>query len=397
MIRALLKRAAPALLILLVPAVLCGVVIKEETSDYREKLDKTKKELTEIKTRIKQNREAINKEKKQEKNASRLLNKIELNISLTGKELRVFTNNLGVLQEGIDDLNRRIASAENERVSREKTVMQILRRQYKERGNVYLNLLFKSGSTSDFVKRYKFIKILSRKNAETVDEYARLIEKMKADQEILLDYKSELDSIKTEKELEWKRYKDEKWQKRLVLQDIRRDIKQRTAVIRGLEESARKLGALLDSMESTAELSEKEATAAFNSSKGRFPWPVDGGKVLARFGKFKHPQFGSIVENRGIHLGGRYGAPVYSVFGGVVKYADWFEGYGNMVIVYHGGGYFSIYGYLSDIDVKKGQTVKVRQVLGSLGDTESMYGNELYFELRKKTVPVNPLLYLRKR
>ncbi len=89
MIRALLKRAAPALLILLVPAVLCGVVIKEETSDYREKLDKTKKELTEIKTRIKQNREAINKEKKQEKNVSRLLNKIELNISLTGKELRV--------------------------------------------------------------------------------------------------------------------------------------------------------------------------------------------------------------------------------------------------------------------------------------------------------------------
>jgi septal ring factor EnvC (AmiA/AmiB activator) len=101
--------------------------------------------------------------------------------------------------------------------------------------------------------------------------------------------------------------------------------------------------------------------------------------------------------NRGIDLGVKSGSPVYSVLGGVVRYADWFEGYGKMIVIDHGAGYFTIYGHLSEISAAVNQKVGVRQKIGESGDTESFFGDELYFEMRRKGEPVNPLLYLRKK
>ena len=128
--------------------------------------------------------------------------------------------------------------------------------------------------------------------------------------------------------------------------------------------------------------------------KRKFPWPVDSRNVLAKFGKFKHPKFGSIIYNRGIHISAKYGMAVYSIFGGVVKYADWFEGYGKMIIVQHGGGFYSVYCHLSDIKVSEGDKVVLKQVIGNTGDTESFYGDELYFEIRSAKGPLDPLKYL---
>jgi murein DD-endopeptidase MepM/ murein hydrolase activator NlpD len=124
---------------------------------------------------------------------------------------------------------------------------------------------------------------------------------------------------------------------------------------------------------------------------------VDAATILAGFGKFRHPKFKTIVVNRGIDLGVKSGSPVYSVLGGVVRYADWFEGYGKMIVIDHGAGYFTIYGHLSEISAAVNQKVGVRQKIGESGDTESFFGDELYFEMRRKGEPVNPLLYLRKK
>jgi septal ring factor EnvC (AmiA/AmiB activator) len=150
----------------------------------------------------------------------------------------------------------------------------------------------------------------------------------------------------------------------------------------------------MEKIEVAAEMSDKTASEAFGRSSGRFPWPVDSRNVVAKFGKFKHPKFRTVVINRGIHISATYGLPVYSVFGGVVKYADWFEGYGKMVIIQHGGGYYTIYCHMSDISVKEGDKVGIKQTIGAVGDSESFFGNELYFEMRKKSEPVDPLLFL---
>jgi septal ring factor EnvC (AmiA/AmiB activator) len=371
--------------------------MQEEVRDYKAHLERTKSELDSVKEEIRVERDNLNREKYKEKATTKYIQRLEKEITLTHKELDVFKNNITVLESGVNELNARIEKTENSRKDTEAAVMAALRRQYEKTDSAYLRFLFKSSSLSEFIKRYKFIKILSSKSAELMEQYRMILEQLQSDRETLLNYKAQLDSVKSSKEQEWKRYKNETWQKMVLLKNIQSNIKEKNRMLKDLEISAKKLTRFIESLETTAELSDKDAQTAFKESKGKFPWPVDGGTILAYFGKFKHPKFKTIVENRGIHIGDKYGAPVYSVLGGIIKYADWFEGYGKMIVIYHGGNYYTIYAHLSDITVSVNQKVAVRQQIGSVGDTESFYGDELYFEMRKKGEPVNPLYYLGKR
>ncbi len=376
---------------------LFAVEIKEEVRDYKSNLDKTKNDLNSIKAAIELQRADILREKTREKATTKYIQRLERELDVTRKELAVYNNNIGVLQSGISDLDSRIRETEALKKIKEKAVMEALRRQYEKQDKTYIKFLFRSGGISDFIKRYKFVKILSRKNAEAVEQYMMLMEKLSSDKSAIVDYKGELDSVKKDKEDQWKRFRNESWEKHAVLKGIQTNIKERNKMIKELELSARKLTKLLDTMEAEVELSDKDAAEAFSLNRGKFPWPVDSGYILAKFGKYKHPQFKTIVENRGLHISERYGAPVYSIFSGVVKYADWFEGYGKMIVIFHGGGYYSVYAHLSDITAAKGTKVGIKQVIGKVGDTESFYGNELYFELRNKGTPVDPQKYLKRR
>jgi septal ring factor EnvC (AmiA/AmiB activator) len=348
-----------------------GVVIKEEIKDYSKHLEKTKNDLRQVKEQLSQERQRIQAEKKQERVTTRYIQKLEKEIDVTRKEMDVFSNNIGVLQSGISDMDRRMADKQKVILEKRKIVETILRQQYKNKDREYLSVLFSSRSFSEFIKRYKFVKILSKKNMQQVIEYSAALEQLERDRRALLEYHGELKIMKKEKEDEFKKFKNEKWQKNNYLSGVKKDIQKRKKVIGELEQSAKNLSSFMEQIEISAGLEDASAESAFLNFAGKFPWPVDGGSVLAKFGKFKHPQFGSIVDNRGIHIREKPGAPVYSIFKGVIKYADWFEGYGKMIIVHHGGNYYSIYGHMSKLSVSAGDKVDIKQKIGEIGDTES--------------------------
>lgn len=368
-----------------------------EVKDYKANLDKTKNDLNSIRDAIKLERENIEKEKHREKSTTKSIQKIEKKLDTTRKELNVFRKNIGMLETDIANLNKRIKDAENQKELRKTAVMEILRKQYEQQDKTYIKFLFRSGGISDFIKNYKFIKIISSKNADAVEQYIMILEKLDSDKVAILDYKSELNIVKKDKEVQWQQFQNESSQKKTLLKNIQTNIKERTDMVKELELSARKLTKLIDDMPIVKEIPNKEAAVAFIQNKGKFAWPVEAGYILAKFGKYRHPQFKSIVENRGIHISERYGAPVFSVFSGVVRYADWFEGYGKMIVILHAEGYYSIYAHLSELNTTVGSNVGIKQIIGKVGDTESFFGNELYFELRNKGVPVDPLKYLKRR
>jgi len=82
---------------------------------------------------------------------------------------------------------------------------------------------------------------------------------------------------------------------------------------------------------------------------------------------------------------------------GVVAWADWYKGYGKLVILEHGTGFYSLYGHLSRLDLNKGDRVQRGQVIGLVGDTGSSRGAKLYFEIRAKGEAQDPLIWLAKR
>ncbi len=122
-------------------------------------------------------------------------------------------------------------------------------------------------------------------------------------------------------------------------------------------------------------------------------FPADG-PVTSRFGPRLHPIFHTMRLHSGIDIGASYGASVHAGAGGVVVLAGPASGYGNAVVIDHGGGVATLYGHLSRWDTSVGRTLTAGQVVGAVGNTGNSTGPHLHFEVRLRGVPVDPMPYL---
>jgi murein DD-endopeptidase MepM/ murein hydrolase activator NlpD len=116
--------------------------------------------------------------------------------------------------------------------------------------------------------------------------------------------------------------------------------------------------------------------------------------ITSGFGWRRHPIYGSSRLHAGLDLDGDTGDPIYAAGGGVVVSAGWRGGYGNCVIIDHGGGFATLYGHMSSIGVSTGQVVSQGTGIGAIGSTGASTGPHLHFEVRIHGEPVNPVPYL---
>ncbi len=134
----------------------------------------------------------------------------------------------------------------------------------------------------------------------------------------------------------------------------------------------------------------------FRTLKGHLPWPIDG-KLLIPYGRYKDPKFDIIVFKNGVELKAEYGNKPRAIAGGRVVYSDWFKGYGMLLIINHGNGYHSLYGNLSEIYYERGDLINAGTALGKTGTSTLLNVPTLYFEIRHKGKPVDPMNWLRKK
>ena len=172
-----------------------------------------------------------------------------------------------------------------------------------------------------------------------------------------------------------------------------------------LERSARAVAGLLARLERSR---QAEATRArgegrnpqpysgdFARGQGQLDWPASG-SIVGHMGLETHPRFGTQVRNDGIDIAVPVGTSVRAVAKGRVDFAnDDYEGVGGMIVLNHGDGYYTIYSHLSDVNVSTGTEVTAGTVIGHSGETGSLKGPVLHFEVRKGSTPLNPESWLR--
>ena len=145
-----------------------------------------------------------------------------------------------------------------------------------------------------------------------------------------------------------------------------------------------------------AESGESTATRSIEKFKGLLDWPLHG-RVSSAFGRQVHPRFKTVVPHPGLDIDADMGKSIQAVFDGEVRFASWLEGYGLMVILDHGDGVLSIYAHASVLQVEKGNTVMRGDNLARVGETGSLRGPYLYFEMRESGKAVDPIRWLRPR
>lgn len=123
--------------------------------------------------------------------------------------------------------------------------------------------------------------------------------------------------------------------------------------------------------------------------------PVKG-KIVIPFGPHKNKKFNMVNFQSGIEIKADRGEPIRSVFDGQILYADWFKGYGNMIIIDHGENYYTVYAHAEELFASKGDNIDMGDVVATVGDSGSMIGPGLHFEVRHHGKPVDPLKWIKK-
>ncbi len=186
---------------------------------------------------------------------------------------------------------------------------------------------------------------------------------------------------------------EERRARRTLLADVRRDRARERALLNELEAAARELSAKLEGLARTPAGPRPGATP-FASLAGRLAPPV-AGSVLRGFGRVVDAEYRTETFRKGVDFAVERGEPVYAVAAGEVRFAGWFAGYGRMLILDHGEGYFSVSGHLDEIVVAVGDVLAAGDAIGSAGETGSLSGPRLYFEIRKGAEALDPADWLR--
>lgn len=261
----------------------------------------------------------------------------------------------------------------------------------------YMNMLISARSFSEFVERWEDLRLLIAANQRTVRSRRaaeRRVASIEADLErtrmelqreeaAQQEARSQLDSLASER------------QNLVQLAAVRRhSVASEVAEIESLsaaEES--QLEALILERERELEAQQRAAGiaggAVSQGSRGGFSWPVTG-TITSPFGWRSNPFGGSPEFHQGLDIAAPSGTTVTAAAAGTVIMAQWYGGYGNYVLIDHGGGYSTGYGHLSAIYVANGQTVQRGQAIGAVGSTGQSTGPHLHFEIRIAGKPVDP-------
>ena len=164
------------------------------------------------------------------------------------------------------------------------------------------------------------------------------------------------------------------------------------------EENAARLAALREEnarlrAENSAYTKNNDVENFLPENTGEMIYPLHG-EITSEFGWRTHPIFGGSKFHSGIDIGGEYGAEIKAARGGVVTHSGWIDGYGNTVMIEHGGGLVTLYGHNQSVAVSVGENVRQGQVIAYCGSTGNSTGPHCHFEVRLNGEPVSPYDYL---
>ena len=384
---------------------LCGLFSQTEKieSDIKYHSD----ELNKIRSEISQFEKRISESANREKTEIERLNEIDEEISLV-------RNLIFRLRKEEKSKEKLISQAKDIIFQKELKHKELLKRYSKRIVNTYkkgrlsdLEKLLDSRSWEQAVYRAKYLEIISNYDKSLSSEIKLNIYELNNQKRVL---QSELIDIKN---IDKEKISRKKWleQRRKIrgkqLDTLKRDRQEMIVAMKERKKAAGEMERIITRLERErairiAELERRRkeiemvASKPFNELKGNLPWPIEG-KVISQFGTFRNPNLKTVIENTGIDISAQIGVDVKSIYDGIVTTVTYIRGYGNTVIIDHGDGFYSVYTHVADIEVDENSYVDALDVIARVGDSGSLDGAKLHFEIWANREKVNPELWLKKR
>lgn len=363
----------------------------EETGERQQQLDA-------LKGQIEENRREIEKLRSKERDLSRLQERIRRDGELTKRYLRELGAQDEVIRSGLA-----LSQADlfdNEAALRETAgrLRAGLVRYYKMHAVAGPELFFSSRTFGELFARSQFMARFVYRERLDLEALAGERRSLAEGTAALENRRRTVEMLEAEKRREEERLRRRGAVAQAELGDVRDERADRERRVKELEESQVAIRRMLDRLEKDrARARERGApppvTGDVGAKKKRLSWPVRGA-VVSEFGFEVNPRYGTRVPQNGIDIAAPEGTPIRAVAAGTVVYVAWLPGYGRTVILDHGGGFYTLYAHASSFAVGRGDQVVPGQAIAGVGDTDSVRGTILHFEVRQGEKALNPREWL---
>ncbi len=355
----------------------------------------SERKLTEIQKKLKTKKKKVKDALKKEKSILSRMQNIDKNIRQKTKELKSFDKQISQTQTKILGLSKDI-NALSIKLSKRKTYLKNrLKTLYKQQYGGYALLLFTVKDYQDLIRKSKFISLVAYHDSRVISKYRNEINSINLKKENLKIFYGKIEINKKNAKLKKKALQKDRRRKDKLLLTIRSKRSSYEKAIKELENSSRKLREMIKKLEQK-KVPKSIVGKGFRALKGRLSWPVSG-RVVVPYGQYTDPKFNITVFRNGIEIKSAIGARPKAVAGGRVVYADWFKGFGLLLIINHSNGYHSLYGNLTEIFHKTGDIINKGTTVGKIGKSSFLNIPTLYFEIRHKGKPVNPMQWLKRK
>jgi septal ring factor EnvC (AmiA/AmiB activator) len=364
-----------------------------------------KEELRGIKREISEKKSLLKKTRNVEIKVSGELEQIEKNLHEKEASLNILGRDLAGVESVLDRTYRDIEIVKGEAERKREQINRRLAAIYKAGEVGSARMFFASDSLPQMAENLRYMRAILDNDRRLFEEYNKKIDQLRILKTSLEREAARKEKIKKAIEAKKQEVEEEKKKKAAYLLKVRDDKKTYQGSLKELEANARRLQDMMERLEAESRKSYTKQRGksvidggkvlppapdtGFGSQKGRLSLPVKG-EVAAGFGRHKHPEFNSYTVSNGVSIVARQGSDIHSVYDGQVIFAGYFKGYGNMIIVDHGGGFFSLYAHAAKLFKKVGASVVRNEVVADVGDVDSAAGPMLYFEIRYQGKPVDP-------
>ena len=349
------------------------------------------RELEKIKRKMERERQGITKVQKKEGSVLQGLEKIEQELERKGKEVKNIDSRLDSILADLQRTEEEVKKIGSSLSARRERLKRRIRALYKwQRGGSPFVLLNGGLSVAELMQRRRYLELTlgydQRLVSQLLEESAQqeALKKELAKKREVVDRQRRVligmqESIRLERE-----------KKREILTSLRREKEVHVRALKELEQAAHRLQKMMDEIAKKSAAQPATGGVGFEALRGTLDLPVRG-EVMGGFGKTRHPEFSAELFRKGIDIKASLGEEIRAVEGGRVVFADRFSGYGKMMIIDHGQRYYTIYAHLSDLFKRPGEAVQRGEPIALVGDSNSLVGARLYFEIRKDGKPLDPL------
>jgi septal ring factor EnvC (AmiA/AmiB activator) len=350
--------------------------------------------LSEIKNTIKSKLIKVKKDKRKEKSLQAKIRNIKQSIGSQEQEINKYKKGIASTNKEIKKLSGEIDVMTGKMENRKEVIKEYVKAMHRRQIESDMIMLVSAADYQDFIKKSRYISLIADHNSKIINAYKADLDKINTKKMELVDLQTTLKSNKTSASKKKKKLQLEKKKKGELISKVRSRRMNREKKIKELELSSKKLQKMVSRLRSK-EIPGAIIGSGFKSQKGSLPWPVNG-KVINPFGQYKD-KYDVLINKNGIDIGVMQGENPKAIAGGRVVFKGNFEGYGKLLIIDHGNGYHSLYGNLSESSIQESSPLVEGMDVGSIRASKKNSTPLLYFEIRHKGRPVDPMKWLQRR